>query len=105
MKAKRIVFRPEAEADIFDLYDYVAQASSSLKIAFEFTERVRNTCMKLEHFPERGTMRNEIKNGLRILIHERNTVIAYFITDDNVEITNIFHGGRDWESIIVDERH
>ena len=103
MKAKAIVFRPEADADIFALYEYIAQLSGSIKTAYEFTQRVRSTCMKLEYFSERGTMRNEIKDGLRILIHEHKTVIAYFIHGDIVEITNIFHGGRDWESIIANE--
>ena len=74
MRIKRLVFRPEAEADLADLYRYIAQASSSIDTAFEFTERLRAACYKLEDFPERGAPRNDVKEGLRILTHERKTV-------------------------------
>ena len=102
MRIKRLVFRPEAEADLADLYRYIAQASSSIDTAFEFTERLRAACYKLEDFPERGAPRNDVKEGLRILTHERKTVIAYFVKGGSVVITNIFHAGRDWEAIIAD---
>ena len=103
MKRWPVVFRPDAETDLFDIYQYIAKASGNINLAFEFTERLRNTCMKLEHFPERGTKRDEIISGLRILTHERKTVIAFFITTDTVEISNIFHGGRDWEAFIAEQ--
>ena len=101
MKRWSVVFRPEAESDLFDIYQYIAQASSNINLAFEFIERLRSACMKLEYFPERGTKRDEIMRGLRILTHERKTVIAYFIIDDTVVISNVFHGGRDWEAFIA----
>ena len=101
MKRWPVVFRPDAETDLFDIYQYIAKARGNINIAFEFTERLRSACMKLEHFPERGTKRDEVISGLRILTHERKTVIAYFITADTVVISNIFHGGRDWEAYIA----
>ena len=103
MKRWRIVFRPEAETDLLEIYQYIVQASSNIKVAFEFTERLRSACFKLEYFPERGAKRDEIMRDLRILTHERKTVIAYFIIDGIVIISNIFHAGRDWEAFIADQ--
>ena len=102
MKGKRLVFRPEAEADLFDLYRYTAQASGSIDVAFGFTERLRIACFSLEDFSERGAPRNDIVEGLRILTHERKTVIVYFVKGDEVIISNVFHAGRDWEAFLAD---
>ena len=101
MKSRRLVFRPEAETDLVELYRYIALASGSIDLAFKFTERLRAACFTLVDFSERGALRNDVKSGLRILIHERKTIIAYFVTGDSVIITNIFHAGRDWETALL----
>ena len=98
MKSKRLVFRDEAESDLVALYNYIAEASGSFETAFNFTERLRSACLKLEDFPDRGAPRDEIRKGLRILVLQRKTVITYFVKGDDVIISNIFHGGRDWEA-------
>lgn len=104
MKGKRLVFRDEAEADLVALYNYIARASSSFHTAFSFTERLREACFKLVEFPDRGAPRDDIKAGLRILSIERKTVITYFVKGDEVIISNIFHGGRDWEAFFLDSK-
>ncbi|MBL8902423.1 MAG: type II toxin-antitoxin system RelE/ParE family toxin, partial [Rhizobiales bacterium] len=38
----------------------------------------------------------------RILSIERKTVVAYFVEGGDVIISNIFHGGRDWEAFFLD---
>ena len=103
MKSRRLVFRPEAEADLVGLYRYIAQVSGGIDVAFKFTERLRVACFALADFSERGAPRNDIKDGLRILTHERKSVIAYFIKGDSVVINNIFHAGRDWETAMLDD--
>jgi toxin ParE1/3/4 len=102
LKSKQIVFRPEAEADLVALYQYIADASGNFNVAFNFTEPLRAACYTLADFSERGRPRNDIVEGLRIIIVERTTVIAYFVKGDRVIINNIFHGGRDWEVLISD---
>ena len=101
MKTRDVVFRPEAEADLIELYRYIALASGSRDVAFNYTERLRATCLSLADFSERGAPRSDIKAGLRIITHERKTVIAYFVTGESVIISNIFHGGRDWEVVML----
>jgi toxin ParE1/3/4 len=104
LKGKRLVFRDEAEADLVALYTYITQASGSFHTAFGFTERLRSACFKLVDFPDRGAPRDDIKAGLRILTIERKTVITYFVKGDDVIISNIFHGGRDWEAFFLDDK-
>ena len=52
-------------------------------------------------FPDRGAQRDDIKAGLRILTIERKTVVTYFVKAGDVIISNIFHGGRDWEAFFL----
>lgn len=104
MNSKRLVFREEAEADLVALYVYIAQASGSFHTAFSFTEWLRSACFKLVDFPNHGAPRDDIKTGLRILTIERKTVVTYFVKGGDVIISNIFHGGRDWEAIFLDDK-
>jgi toxin ParE1/3/4 len=48
----------------------------------------------------KGRARNDLKQGIRTLPFERTAVITYQILSDEVEVLNIFYGGRDWEVIV-----
>jgi toxin ParE1/3/4 len=101
LKRRRLVFRPQAEADFDAIYDYIAEASRNFEVAFNFTERLRTACFKLVDFSERGTPRNDLFPGLRTVGFERKSLIVYLVQGDDVVIVNIFHGGRDWEAAIL----
>jgi toxin ParE1/3/4 len=56
--------------------------------------------MNLAEFPERGTIRNELVPGLRIVGFERRAAIAFIVEADAVRIMRVLYGGRafpkDW---------
>jgi toxin ParE1/3/4 len=54
--------------------------------------------MSLAHFPERGTKRDDILQGLRTVGVERRTTIAFRVLKTRVEVVTIAYGGRDFES-------
>lgn len=101
LKSKQIVFRPEAEVDVVALYKNIADSGGSFNVSFRFTERLRDACYTLADFSERGRLHDDIMEDLRIIVLERKTVIAYFVKGNSVIINNIFHGGRDWEAILL----
>ncbi len=100
MKVRKIVFRPRADNDLFDLYRYIAEQSGSNDTAFAYSEKLRTLCFSLNEFSERGAPRGDIVPGLRILPFEGRVVVAYFVFEDRVEIAAIFHGGQDWETLV-----
>ena len=59
-------------------------------------------CRKTGNAARGGRRRDDLVPGLRIVPFERTAVIAYVVTD-KVEITNIFYGGRDYESLLGNE--
>jgi toxin ParE1/3/4 len=53
--------------------------------------------MALEHFPARGTKRDDIIKGLRTIGFERRVTIAFRVFKTRVEIVTIAYGGRNFE--------
>jgi toxin ParE1/3/4 len=58
-------------------------------------ELIEAYCMKLADFPERGTRRDDLRPGIRIIGFRRRVDIAFTVLDDSVEIARILYGGRD----------
>jgi len=99
MKKYEISFRPLAEADLLRLYDYIAEASGSA-IAGGYIDRLEAACLALESFPERGTRRDDIRPGLRIIGFERRATIIFQVLESEVIIVRIFYGGQDYEAAL-----
>ena len=97
MKRRRVSFRPLAEADLLEIYRYIAEKAGR-GAAGGYIDRIETACMALETFPERGTRRDDIRPGLRIIGFERRVAIAFMVEVDRVTILRLFYGGRDWEA-------
>jgi len=96
VKKRRITFRPHAEADLFRLYDYIADESGH-EVAGSYIDRIEAACMALESFPERGTRRDDLRRGLRTVGFERRATIAFEVKRTEVIIVRVFYGGQDFE--------
>ena len=66
----KIVFHPKAESELEALYDDIAERASPA-IAWNFVVGIREHCLGLSTFPQRGTERVEIMPGLRIVGYRR----------------------------------
>ena len=60
-------------------------------------------CESLCTFPHRGTMRDDIRPGLRITHYKKRTVIAFDVEADQVAILGVFYGGQDYEALLQDD--
>lgn len=98
----RVVFSPEAEDQLVALYGYIAVAASP-DIAARYTEGIVSYCESLRTFPQRGTMRDDVRPGLRITNYRRRTVIAFAVDSEQVSIIGIFYGGQDYETILQED--
>jgi toxin ParE1/3/4 len=99
VKEFRVTFRPQAEADLFGLYEYVA-ARTDAATAAGFTDRIEATCLNLATFPKRGVRRDDIRRGLRIMGFERRAAIVFQVLKNEVVIVRIFYAGRDYERLL-----
>jgi toxin ParE1/3/4 len=97
----RVVFSPEAEDQLVELYRYIATAGSP-DTAAQYTEAIVAFCEGLVQFPRRGTARDDIRPGLRTVSYRKRTVIAFAVLDSTIAIIGIFYGGRDYAAILRD---
>ncbi|MEW6515254.1 MAG: type II toxin-antitoxin system RelE/ParE family toxin [Pseudomonadota bacterium] len=98
----RVVFSPEAEEQLADLYRYIAAATSS-GIAERYVNAIIGYCETLETFPLRGAQRDDIRPGLRITNYKGRTVIAFAVDTRQVSIIGVFYGGQDYETALQDD--
>lgn len=97
-----VVFTPEAEAQLVELYGYIAAAASP-EIAARFTDGIVTYCESLSTFPNRGNRREDIRPGLRVTSYRKRVAIAFDVEADRVEIMGVFYGGQDYESALSEE--
>jgi len=92
-------YRPAALDDLDDIFRGVLRVSASPVIARRYVERIRARCRLIPMLPYAGRPRDDLAPGLRTVPFERRAVIVYRVVGGAVEITNIFHGGRDYAAL------
>lgn len=94
MKRYRIAFSPLAEADIEAIIDWIADQSGT-RTARGFVDRIERRIASLQRFPVRGTLRDDLAPGLRLIGLEQRVTIAFRVSDAEVAIERVLYGGRD----------
>jgi toxin ParE1/3/4 len=92
----QVVFTPEARADLLELYDYIAENGGPIR-ALRYVEQIEEECMSLQTIPQRGTQRDDLRPGLRVMGFKRRTLIAFQVSSDRVAVLRILYGGRSAE--------
>ena len=90
----RVVFAPEAEADLAAIFDYLAARGGASR-ALAVTERIVESCRGLALFPVRGTSRNDVRPGVRVIGVARRVSVGFFVQGDTVTTLRVLYGGRD----------
>lgn len=101
MRRLKVSYREEAILDLLDIYNIVFRASQNRLIAKRFTNRIENRCERIGFVPYGGRPRDDLETGLRTVPFEHSAIIAYKVEHDRVRITNIFYGGRDYETFYL----
>ena len=78
MKTCSVVFSPQAETQIAQLYRYIA-AQASPDVAARYADDLITCCEALRTFPHRGIKRDDIRPGLRVTNHKKRTAIAFLV--------------------------
>jgi plasmid stabilization system protein ParE len=97
-----VVFSPEAETQLIELYGYIA-AEASPDIAARFTDGIVTYCESLSTLSLRGVKRDDVRPGMRITNYRRRVVVAFDVEADRINIIGIFYGGQDYEAALLDD--
>lgn len=99
MKRWTVVFRASARRDLVDIYADIAEQAGP-GVAGRFIERVERYCRSFDLAPERGTVRDDIRPGIRVVGFERRLAVVLAVGPRDVSILRIFRRGVDWETAI-----
>jgi toxin ParE1/3/4 len=104
MSRYAVVFSREAEDQLADLYNYIADAATPT-IAEHYTDAIVRFCESLKDFPHKGFRREDIRPGLRVTHYKGRCVIAFAIDDTTMIVTilGVFYGGRNYADILIVE--
>jgi toxin ParE1/3/4 len=92
----RFTTRPKAQADLLEIWLYVAQDSA--RAADRLLDRIEAQCRLLTDNPRIEKARPEIAPDARAWIVGRYLVL-YRERDDGIEVVRVVHGARDIEHI------
>ena len=86
---------PEAEAELDDIWYYIAKESGSIEIADGVIDSFTDRFFLLARFPQMGRRRDEdLRPGLRSFVGGEY-VIIYRVGDGDVLILHVLRGSRD----------
>jgi len=68
-----------------------------------FITRLEKACMSLDLASGRGTNREDIREGLRLVGFECSLTIVFEVTENEVKILRVFRVGRDWETELQED--
>ena len=95
--AHRIRLRPEAEADLRSIYLGLVERGASPAVARGYVNRILGHVNGLDLFPKRGSLRDEVRRGLRVIAFERRVSIAFIVEEDarEVVVLRILYAGQE----------
>ncbi|KAB2661581.1 type II toxin-antitoxin system RelE/ParE family toxin [Brucella tritici] len=99
MICRSVVLSPEAETDLVALYDWIAERASP-DTALGYIDRLESYIRGFDYASERGTLRNDIREGLQTVGFERRVTIAFNVTAQEVIVLGLFYGGQNWQEAL-----
>ena len=90
----RVDISRDAIDDLAEMHAYLLPLAGAV-IARRYVIDIRAFCDRFAHFPERGTRRDDLRKGLRIVGYKRKVTIALRVDGDHVTILRVLGRGRD----------
>jgi toxin ParE1/3/4 len=102
MKKYKVLIDPQAKQDLKELFIYVA-LNDGTSMADKLLDGIEKTCYKLEEYPERGHIPQELKlTGIKryLEIHYKPYRIIYEIDKRLIYIHAVLDGRRNIQEIL-----
>ena len=89
---------PEAEADLEELWHYVA-SDSSIEVADRLVDSLTTRFFLLGMYPRAGRRRDDLRSGMRAFA-VGDYVVLYRVEGNDVLIQRVVRGSRDLEALL-----
>jgi len=98
----RVIYSPDAKAQLNSILVFIAQ-NAGPEIAKRFVDAIVSYCDSFSLFPRRGTLRKDLRPGLRTIGFRKRATIAFTVSGQSVTIVGIFYGGQDVSDALSDD--
>ena len=98
----KVIIDLQAKEDMREIFFYVA-INDSLEVANKLLDKMEETCYKLERFPERGHIPEELRNtGIKryLEIHYKPYRIIYEVKSNIIYVHSVLDGRRNIQDIL-----
>ena len=98
----KVTIDPQAKEDMREIFFYVS-INDSLEIANKLLDKIEENCYKLERFPHRGHIPEELRTtGIKryLEIHYKPYRIIYEIKKDKIYVHSVLDGRRNIQEIL-----
>ena len=98
----KVIIDLQAKEDMREIFFYVA-INDSLEVANKLLDKMEETCYKLERFPERGHIPEELRNtGIKryLEIHYKPYRIIYEVKSNIIYVHSVLDGRRNIQEIL-----
>lgn len=95
-----MIFTAKAETHLDSIHRYIRN-HSGLTRDDAFVASIISYCSSLDTFPHRGTRRDDLLPGLRVIPFRRRVMLAVTVTQTTVIVGGVYYGGRDFESDLL----
>lgn len=102
MRSYQVRFADEALDDLGRIFADILPVAGE-RVARDFVGRLEMACLNLAAFPERGSLRNDVRPGLRIFGYRRQVSIAFVVTEAGVLILRVLRRGADTEALLAED--
>ena len=89
----KVRFSPAADRQIDEIYAYIASKSTDTT-ACKYCEDLTSYCYALAEAPHRGSVRHELRPGIRVIGFRRSASIYFAVGQEVVRILGIAYHGR-----------
>lgn len=96
----RISRRPLAEADVYEIWDFIAD--DSFDAADRWVDQLNEQLRLLATQPNMGRARNELASGLRSFPFGRYVIFCLPV-NDGIDVVRVLHGARDIDAVFGEE--
>jgi plasmid stabilization system protein ParE len=105
-KSYLIEEKPDVLSDYMAITEHVERWTDDRALADRTVDAIRNFIQSLKTVPHRGTKRDDLRQGLRIVPFKKRTAIAIQIDESAMVVTvlRVFYGGQDYESVLRKNR-
>lgn len=98
----RIELAPDVALDLIAIARHVETWTQDRALADRTVAAIRSYLGSFDTVPHRGTRRDDLRQGLRIVPFQRRTTVALTVDEvrGSVRVLRVFYAGQDYEAIL-----